>query len=370
MKNIVFLLLFLFLVAIAVSFLPKNSIPSVSPITAIISAKPFSRFPSLMIQKDVMFPTVSLGQIFTDDHSWTATLSAEKKVTLIATGDVIPARSVNYKTLQAGDFRWPFAKTADVVSSGDITLINLETPLLKDCPVRNDGMIFCGDARHMEGLTLAGVDVASIANNHAGNWGKAGIDETRSLLAQAGIQISGGDDQPVIKEVKGVRFGFVAFNDIDHEEAGIAWAHDKTIATEILEARNVADVVIASFHWGPEYVRQPHPRQVELAHLAIDSGADVVIGNHPHWIQPVELYKGRFIMYAHGNYIFDQEWSEETKLGVIGKYTFYDKQLVDVEYLPIRIVDYGQPYFLEGEEKGKTLDILYQASREYTQVRR
>jgi poly-gamma-glutamate synthesis protein (capsule biosynthesis protein) len=108
--------------------------------------------------------------------------------------------------------------------------------------------------------------------------------------------------------------------------------------------------VVVSFHWGVEYVTEPTQRQIDLAHLAIDAGADIILGNHPHWVQPVEIYKDKCIIYAHGNFVFDQEWSEETKRGVVGRYTFYEGKLVDVEYLPIRIVDYGQPYFLKGTE--------------------
>src|SRR6185437_11714659 len=104
--------------------------------------------------------------------------------------------------------------------------------------------------------------------------------------------------------------------------------------------------------------------QSELAHLAIDSGADLVIGNHPQWIEPAELYKGKLITYAHGNFVFDQMWSEKTEEGIVGKYTFYDKRLIDVEYLPIKIEDYGQPYFLQGTDKQKILDQMKQDSEE------
>jgi poly-gamma-glutamate synthesis protein (capsule biosynthesis protein) len=97
--------------------------------------------------------------------------------------------------------------------------------------------------------------------------------------------------------------------------------------------------------------------------LAIDAGADLVIGNHPHWIQPVELYNGKLITYAHGNFVFDQEWSLETKQGVVGRYTFYDTQLVDVEFLPVLIENYGQPHFLMGAEKQFILDHMYSESQ-------
>ena len=95
-----------------------------------------------------------------------------------------------------------------------------------------------------------------------------------------------------------------------------------------------------------------------LGHFTIDSGADLVIGNHPHWIQPIEIYKGKLITYAHGNFVFDQEWSLKTKQGVVGKYTFYDNQLVDVEFLPIQIENYGQPFFLAGQAKKSILESM------------
>jgi poly-gamma-glutamate synthesis protein (capsule biosynthesis protein) len=95
-----------------------------------------------------------------------------------------------------------------------------------------------------------------------------------------------------------------------------------------------------------------------LGRFTIDSGADLVIGNHPHWIQPVEIYKGKLITYAHGNFVFDQEWSLKTKQGVIGKYTFYGKELADVEFFPVQIENYGQPYFLEEENAKVILDSM------------
>lgn len=305
---------------------------------------------------------VSLESVFRSDHTKARALSEEKTVTLVATGDVIPARSVNYKMVTGHGFLWPWEKTADILRSADLTVINLETPLLSSCPVTVEGMLFCGDAKAVEGLVYAGVDVATLGNNHIGNHFEAGVEETRQHLLAAGITpVATG---VAYKEVKGIRFAFLSYNDIGTPEAGVPWADEERIQSDIGEARNNADVVIVSYHWGVEYVTQPNDRQRRLAHLSVDAGADVVLGNHPHWIQPIEIYKEKFIMYAHGNFVFDQEWSEETKRGVVGRYVFYDKKLVDVEYLPVRIVDYGQPYFLEGQEKQTILDSLRTASME------
>jgi poly-gamma-glutamate capsule biosynthesis protein CapA/YwtB (metallophosphatase superfamily) len=282
----------------------------------------------------------------------------EQEWTLIATGDIIPARSVNTQTLKRNDFTWSWKEIAPILSKGDITLINLESPLMKNCPLTDEGFKFCGDARHSEGLVYAGVDVVSIANNHIGNYGVEGIQETTQLLENRNMKIIGTDAQPVMVKIKNTRVGFLAYNDIGYEEEGIAWADGERIKQEIEEAKKNHDVVIVSMSWGVEYTSTPSDRQRELAYLAIDAGADLIIGNHPHWIQPIEMYKDKMIVYAHGNTIFDQMWSEETKIGVIGKYTFLGKKLKEVEFIPTYIQSYGQPMLLTGEAKEKVLQKL------------
>lgn len=310
-------------------------------------------------------PSVTIERIFDNDHSWVENLPKERIATIIATGDVIPARSVNYKMVTGKGFRWPFEKTADLLSQADLTVINLETPLLSVCPTTVEGMLFCGDARAVEGLTYAGVDIATLGNNHIGNHYKEGVDETKSILTKAGI--TPVSETAVYKDIKGMRFAFLAYNDIGAPEEGVPWADDEKLQKDVAEARKNADIVMVSYHWGVEYVTMPNERQRALAHMTIDAGADVVLGNHPHWIEPIELYKDKFIIYAHGNFVFDQEWSPETKLGVVGKYIFSDKKLIDVEYVPVRIMDYGQPYILEGDERKKVISSMKDASLRLSQ---
>ena len=284
----------------------------------------------------------SIDRVFSDNHTWIATLSAHRLRTMIATGDVIPARSVNFQVLKHKDFNWPYLETAHVTRNADITLIDLETPLIKNCPATQTGMIFCGDERNVEGLIYAGVDVASLANNHAGNHGAEAVQKTKNLLNENGI-LSTGINGPVIKNIRGVKFAFLGYNDITKPQPGVSNTNEEKIKLEIAQAKQQADIVVVSYHWGVEYRNQPDNRQKYLGHLAIDAGADLIIGNHPHWIQPIEIYKDRLITYAHGNFVFDQMWSLKTKEGVIGKYTFYDKKLIDVEFIPVKIIDFGQP---------------------------
>jgi poly-gamma-glutamate synthesis protein (capsule biosynthesis protein) len=303
----------------------------------------------------------TLESIFKSEHVLPVR-SGLPVITLLATGDVIPARSVNYQAVTRKDFTWPYLKTAEELKKADITFINLETPLIKNCPTTQEGMNFCGDSRNIEGLVYAGVDVANLANNHLGNKGKVGVDETIAGLKKAGIQTTGSGDNLAILVVRGIKFAFLGYSDIEKTPV-VTSADEELIKKQIATARQQADVVVVQFHWGTEYKTEVEDRQKELGRLAIDSGADLVIGNHPHWIKPIEQYKNKLITYAHGNFVFDQEWSQKTKEGVVGRYVFIGKNLVDVEFLPVEIKDYGQPYFLEGEKKQKILDEMYEESK-------
>jgi Bacterial capsule synthesis protein PGA_cap len=290
-------------------------------------------------------PPLTIDAIFAAHPPSLAGYDQRNIRTLIATGDVIPARSVNYKMVTYNDFLYPFRRTAAFLRTGDITLINLESPLIAGCPVTTEGMAFCGDPRAVEGLRYAGVDVACMANNHAGNYGLAGINETWAHLSAAGIGHCGWGAVDRVT-VRGIRFAFLAYNTIGER---FPYA---TARAQIRAARKSADVVVVSVHWGREYVPVPmttpgiaddDPRQV--AHFIIDSGADLIIGNHPHHVQGVELYHNRLITYAHGNFVFDQMWSQATREGVVGVYTFYGRRLVAVRYKPVVIDDYAQPHW-------------------------
>ncbi|MBP7832469.1 MAG: CapA family protein [Candidatus Levybacteria bacterium] len=314
------------------------------------------------IQKELEVSDVSRDQIF-DDSSWTATLPAELTTSLLVTGDIIPARSVNSQVLRRQDFTWPYLFTSDITKNADITFADLETPLIKNCPVTNEGMIFCGDYRNIEGLVYAGVDVVTLGNNHAGNWGEDGVIETLSHLQNAGIKATGTtQNNLIIIEKNKTKFAFLGFNDISSPQPGVVSADFEKIKTDIATAREQADYVIVQFHWGAEYRDTPDSRQIELGRFAVDHGADLVIGNHPHWVQPLEIYNGKVITYAHGNYIFDQMWSLETREGVLGKYIFYKDKLVDIEFTPIQIDDYGQAKIVDNAAQKEKILLKLQKS--------
>jgi poly-gamma-glutamate capsule biosynthesis protein CapA/YwtB (metallophosphatase superfamily) len=326
------------------------------------SGAPFATIPANAGSPPAPLPRVTLAAIFDPRPPSFARLDPRKLITIIATGDVIPARSVNYEMVIRGDFTYPFLQTYKFTRAADLTLINLESPLINGCAVTNSGLTFCGDPRVVQGLTLAGVDIANLPNNHIGNYGLAAIQETEQHLTDAGIDWD-GFGHIVYKAVKGIRFAFLGFN-------GVGESIDTAeMAREVRHARTRADVVVVSYHWGREYTSVPltapgiadqDPR--EIAHLTIQAGADLVIGNHPHWVQGVEMYHGKFIAYAHGNFVFDQMWSIETRQGVVGTYTFYGKKLIAVRYRPVLIENYAQPHFLSAADGAPILARMRDAS--------
>jgi poly-gamma-glutamate synthesis protein (capsule biosynthesis protein) len=267
-------------------------------------------------------------------------------LTLIFTGDVMLARSVNTRIIKYADTTWPFKNIAPILSSADLTIINLESPFATGCIPTDDRMIFCADPKNVAGLVFAGVDVATLSNNHIENQGQKGIDETINILKSNNIIPVGAGlapaqyYPPAFITVKNTKLAILAFTDLPEMDG-------KIMAKQIRDATSSADLVITTFHWGNEYQTTPTARQVFLAHLAIDSGADIVVGHHPHWVQTEETYLGKPIYYSLGNLVFDQMWSEETRLGEILKVTYQDKQLIKKEVIPTKIFDYGQPAVLQ-----------------------
>lgn len=262
--------------------------------------------------------------------------SSPPSITLIAVGDVMLGRSVNAKMRKLNDFDYPFLKTAAFLKAADLTFINLESAFFDDCPTTNTGMVFCADPKAIEGLVFAGIDVTNLANNHIQNYGEEGVKLTKKLLQENSIIPLGLDQNLVIKEIKGTRFGFLGFD--------LTSGYREEEITEIVQESSLSsDVLIVSLHWGTEYAQEPSTRQIELAHKIIDAGADLILGHHPHVIQRVEDYHGAKIVYSLGNFIFDQPWSEETKKGLVGVFTFQNKKLIGSEFKEVYIRDYSQP---------------------------
>lgn len=297
----------------------------------------------------------------------------EKTVSLAAVGDIMLSRYVNAQMEKYGD-DYPFLKTRDYLLSSDIVFGNLETSITTGT-IPLSTMLFRARPGVEKELKNSNFTVLSLANNHVPNYGSLAVMDTIDYLNVANIKpVGAGSNEinayfPVFVERQGIIFAFFAYNDNDvvpesykatANNPGTAFMDIEKMKQSVAIADKIADHVIVSMHSGNEYEEIASSRQREFAHAAIEAGADLVIGHHAHVVQQAEVYKGKYIFYSLGNFIFDQEWSKDTKQGLITKFFFNKKELRNIELRPIIISDYCQPDFADGQTGAdilKRLDI-------------
>jgi len=336
-------------------------------------------------KKDVVSYSLKTEVEYEDPKMLAGKFNLNKLTKLTSIGDVILGRTVAKKMAQYG-VRHPWEKVSARIADADVTFADLETPLSDRVPAPYEGMSFIAPAKAIEGLTNSGIDIVALANNHSTNFGTNVFWDTLSLLSQNKIKYVGGGkdlteaEKSQILEVNGQKWAFLDYNSIigainaTEDSSGVArfrvkpWSETdneediKKIENAIQEAKKVSDVVVVEFHWGVEYTADPIESQKKVARRAIDAGADLIIGTHPHWVQGSEIYKGKYITYSLGNFIFDQEWSTETKQGTILESYFYGKKQFVANLVPVQIEDYNQPRFVEGALAKSILDRIKNTS--------
>ncbi len=253
----------------------------------------------------------------------TATPTPTRTVTLAAVGDIMLARSIGERVLSDGP-PVVFAGVEPHLSSADLTVGNLETSISHEGAPAAKGYTFRAPPATAASLGAAGYDVVSQANNHALDYGAEALADTRRLVEAQGVDVVGaGPDlaaatKPAIIERNGLRVAVLGFVNTQAEgsydqanwaatatTAGVAWATPEAIRTAVQSAKAEADIVIVMLHAGVEYDAAPTPEQEMLAETAIDAGASLVLGAHPHVLQPVVEYDGGVIAYSLGNFVFD-----------------------------------------------------------------
>jgi poly-gamma-glutamate capsule biosynthesis protein CapA/YwtB (metallophosphatase superfamily) len=265
----------------------------------------------------------------------------------------------------------------DLMKSADVAIANFENPAPNTFRWHTSGTVFSADRRNLEGLVRAGLDYVSIANNHIGDAGRNGILQTIRNLDRVGLEHSGaGKDlaaarKPAILDANGTKVAILGYDAIARYynaaqgRPGNAPLSRKNVKQDVAAAREAgADVVIVFPHWGVEYQARPFAAQQKLARQIIDAGADMVIGNHAHWAGAMEVYEGKPIWYALGNFVFDQTWSEPTMEGITLELTFRGSELVQAKMRPHIILDKAQPNFLDERGDGRiVMGQVYEASK-------
>lgn len=349
-------------------------------------------------------------------------IRGQNEITLLAVGDIMLSRNVAAKIEEAKNPLWPFSNIAGLFLTADLAFGNLESPFMPPKEGQTDSqgiigghsLIFGASTKYLEGLKKYNFKILNLANNHALDQGAGGLNFTVKFLNQNGVcTVGAGTDlnqawQPAMMNLNGLNVCFLGVSYASANDGGktnnnfVARMEDgEKLKSVIATLKSNCDFIVVSMHAGTEYVRKPNQKQIEFAHAAIDAGADLVLGHHPHWIQTIEKYNGsppnssckkssldnpivekngkkfqsldlgygcggKYIFYSLGNFIFDQEWSRQTKEGLALKIKLASKrpaglaaprgvqaqelqgpklqtELQNIELIPIIVENYGAP---------------------------
>lgn len=297
------------------------------------------------------------------------TVSSMGDCTLGTDENFNPSTSFNaYYNAQGPDYF--FKNVRSILEEDDLSIINLEGTFTDSDQRQEKTFAFKADPEYVSILTGSSIEAANLANNHSRDYGEESYTDTVETLEQAGIA-SFGYDQVDILEVNGVKVGLTGIYELaEHLDK------QEEVRTNIAALKEAgAQVIIVNFHWGIEKEYLPNDTQKTLAHLAIDEGADLVIGHHPHVLQGIERYKGKYIAYSLGNFSFGGNSNPSDKDTMIFQQTFtvQDGKVEvndDINVIPCSLSsasgynDYC-PTPLEGSEKERVLEKLKEYSANF-----
>jgi poly-gamma-glutamate synthesis protein (capsule biosynthesis protein) len=281
-------------------------------------------------------------------------------VEFVFVGDIMLSRQIGKIIDREDNPNFPFARMVETIQEADIAFGNLETPISTRGVDQGSIYSFRADPRVILGLKWAGFDVLSIANNHTFDWGDDAFLDTRMHLEAQGIStIGGGKDYDeahshVRFEKKGQVFCFLGYSEFTagrgtvHSGPAMARLNKEQIIADIKNAKDyLCEVTIVSLHWGEEYKTNANWTQKDLARSFIDAGAKIVVGHHPHVVQEIEEYNEGLIAYSLGNFIFDQNFSHDTRQSVVLSVILEKNQIKTVTPIPIKFTDKFEPYIFD-----------------------
>lgn len=260
-----------------------------------------------------------------------------------------------------------FQNVKDIFTADDLTVANMEGTLTTSNDRQQKTFAFKGNPSYTEILTQGGVEATNLANNHSHDYGDQSYEDTIQYLEAAGITTF-GYDRTAVMDVKGIKVGLIGIYEL---KDGLG--RQQQVIDTIQEVKDQgAQVIIVSFHWGTEKSNIPDDIQKTLAHLAVDQGADLVVGHHPHVLQGIEKYQGKNIVYSLGNFCFGGNKNPSDKDTMIFQQTFTveNGELVEddvTNIIPCSLSSESgynnyQPMVLEGSEKERVLQKIEEFS--------
>ncbi|MGH7597470.1 MAG: CapA family protein [bacterium] len=317
------------------------------------------------------------------------TLGRNLGISLVAVGDVMLGTWVT-SYLDSSGATYPFEPTRHILEAADFAIANLEAPFTdRGSPVKDKTFTFRVPPKHAIGLKESGFDILHLANNHILDYGPDGLFDTIATLDSLALTHVGAGENiaaafaPAILERDGLdgkklRLGFLGFSMTHPEEfyagknkPGTAFPFDERYIAALDSLVPKVDIMVVSFHWGAEKMVKPKAYQIEMAHLAIDRGADIVLGHHPHVLQGVELYRPRpdarpgLIAYSLGNFAFGS-YSRSSRTSIILKCVLDNEGVLYARCIPINVFNdemEGRPRLLQDEAATAVIDSLNAISR-------
>jgi poly-gamma-glutamate capsule biosynthesis protein CapA/YwtB (metallophosphatase superfamily) len=353
--------------------------PAFIPPSRVVSPSPSPTATPTRTPPTVIPPTGTPVQTSTATPASTPTPQA--LTTLDFTGVIVPARCVQAAIDQRRDHDYIYAEVRGLLSAADLAVGTFNATMSAIPPHTGcvHTYLLVGDPQNADAMARAGFDLMSVATNHIKNCGVVGCDDqaffdTLDNLRRVGIQTVGAGQnlqdasRPVVISLHGIRFGFVSLGQIEQttfagpDKPGIAVLTRDSLRLAIAAARQVSDVVIAMPHWGPEDVTTPNYIQRDLAKVAVEAGADLVVGNHTHVVQAVQTIDGVPVFYGLGNFVFDQGLLDH-KQGAILRVTFRGTQLAGFDLIPTHVDQDGTVLIAGPLEAAQILGRVEQASQ-------
>jgi poly-gamma-glutamate synthesis protein (capsule biosynthesis protein) len=303
------------------------------------------------------------------------------EIRLAFTGVIVPARCVQAAIDARGNADYIFENVRSILSEVDLA-VGTFNATMSDYPPRTgcrQTFVLVGGSSNADALQRTGFDVMSVATNHIkncgiGDCGDRAFFDTLDNLRRVGIlPVGAGNNlraalEPVVVTVQGVRFGFVSLGLVEpmafagQDTPGIAVLNEENLRLAIDLAREAADVVIAMPHMGPEDSPVPQEYQQRFARLAVEAGADLVVGNHTHVVQGMQVIDGVQVFYGLGNFVFDQDWDLAHQQGVIAVVRFTGSEYTGYDLIPTHVDGDGTVRLAQGAEAEQILQRIQDAS--------
>ncbi|MDU2064040.1 MAG: CapA family protein [Sporomusaceae bacterium] len=263
------------------------------------------------------------------------------------------------------DYSYVFSNVAEIFAASDFTTANLETTLTRSNHPVEKTFAFHGDPEYANMLKLGHINAVNLSNNHIYDYGDVGFSDTLASLNKTGITYF-GEGNVAIQTIKGRQFAFLGYTGFSYDRAFL-----EKLRRDIETVKKQGCIVIINFHWGEELLNHTIPTQKELAHYAIDYGADFIFGHHPHVLQPIERYKGKLICYSLGNFAFGGNKNPDDKDTMIvqtrfdfqgSKLVSYGVRIIPCSISSVNYINDYRPTPLTGNAKARVLDRLNKIS--------